>query len=65
MKQIWTKVSTNKHTADAKPTDNLVSILVFTLFFLRRSKAKLLLKRDQKMSHVEVKIVFWIFYSVI
>lgn len=48
-RQIWTTVCTNKHTVDAKPTDNLVSVLVFTLFFLHRiSNAKLLLKNRPK-----------------
>lgn len=38
--------TTNKHTVDAKPTDNLVSVLDFTLFLLRRSKTPI--KRSAK-----------------
>lgn len=55
-RQIWTTVCTNKtHHVDEKPTDNPVSVLVFTLVFLHRSKAQLLLKRDQDTSHGEEK----------
>lgn len=45
--------TTNKHTVDAKPTDNLVSVLDFTLLLLRRSKTPI--KGEQRTSHGEVK----------